>query len=380
VGHFLLEAQRLGYFVPKEMLDNWKLYQLKEARGFNVGNNGYMVMEQAYRLYTLALARTPEASAMNRLYQSPTLQGTARWQLAAAYKLMSMTTASDALIRDLKLSVPEYKESDPTFGSALRDKAIILDALLLLGRTDQAQALSLEIAKDLSSESWYSTQSTAYALFALSRMHGGASPAGGVRFEYALGTGSSLAVTSQKPIYSQAVPGIPLTGETVHVKNTGAGNLYATISAEGVPPPGEERVSSSNLGLQVEYLEMQGGSVEVARLPQGKEFIVRVKVSNPGNREVKNLALTQVMPAGWEIHNARMEGASGRGLYDYQDVRDDRLLTYFGLKGGETKTFDVVVSSTYLGRYYLPGVAVEAMYDATREARSRGQWVEVVRK
>jgi uncharacterized protein YfaS (alpha-2-macroglobulin family) len=59
-------------------------------------------------------------------------------------------------------------------------------------------------------------------------------------------------------------------------------------------------------------------------------------------------------------------------------VRDDRVNTYFDLKAGESKTVEVGMNASYLGRFYLPMVTVEAMYDATLNARVKGQWVEVV--
>ena len=59
-------------------------------------------------------------------------------------------------------------------------------------------------------------------------------------------------------------------------------------------------------------------------------------------------------------------------------MRDDRVYTYFDLKAGETKTVEVALNASYLGRFYLPMVTVEAMYDATLNARAKGQWVEVV--
>jgi uncharacterized protein YfaS (alpha-2-macroglobulin family) len=56
------------------------------------------------------------------------------------------------------------------------------------------------------------------------------------------------------------------------------------------------------------------------------------------------------------------------------------VLQYFGLKSGETIRFRTRLTASYLGRYYLPSVSVEAMYDASRNARSRGQWVQVVER
>jgi alpha-2-macroglobulin len=50
---------------------------------------------------------------------------------------------------------------------------------------------------------------------------------------------------------------------------------------------------------------------------------------------------------------------------------------YFKLGAGSTIRFSNRVNAAYRGRYYLPGVVVEAMYDATKQARSVGRWTEV---
>ena len=63
---------------------------------------------------------------------------------------------------------------------------------------------------------------------------------------------------------------------------------------------------------------------------------------------------------------------------EYVDIRDDRVNRYFGLRPAETIYFETRLNAAYIGRYYLPGASVEAMYDATQQARLKGQWVEVV--
>ena len=63
----------------------------------------------------------------------------------------------------------------------------------------------------------------------------------------------------------------------------------------------------------------------------------------------------------------------------YKDIRDDRVYTYFNLGANRKKTFKVALNATYAGRFYLPGVNVEAMYDNTINARNTGKWVEVLR-
>ena len=75
--------------------------------------------------------------------------------------------------------------------------------------------------------------------------------------------------------------------------------------------------------------------------------------------------------------SAMAETATKGSVFTYQDVRDDRVLTYFDLLQGETKTFRIMLMAAYQGRFYLPMVQCEAMYDHTINARMPGGWVEV---
>ena len=39
-----------------------------------------------------------------------------------------------------------------------------------------------------------------------------------------------------------------------------------------------------------------------------------------------------------------------------------------------------MLNAAYVGKYYLPAVKCEAMYETTIHANNKGRWVEVVRK
>jgi len=93
--------------------------------------------------------------------------------------------------------------------------------------------------------------------------------------------------------------------------------------------------------------------------------------------EVDNLALTQVFPSGWEIINERLFGGAAGSQFTYRDIRDDRVLTYFGLKLGEEKVFKVKLNATYSGSYFLPPVVCEAMYNNAVTANNSGMKVVV---
>src|SRR5690606_21296988 len=70
------------------------------------------------------------------------------------------------------MDVKPYEHAGYTFGSALRDRAMILETLDLMGRRQDAERLLLSVASGLDNEQWYSTQTTAYALLAIGKFGG----------------------------------------------------------------------------------------------------------------------------------------------------------------------------------------------------------------
>ncbi|NMC40044.1 MAG: hypothetical protein GYA43_02545, partial [Bacteroidales bacterium] len=96
---------------------------------------------------------------------------------------------------------------------------------------------------------------------------------------------------------------------------------------------------------------------------------------------VENIALTQMVPPGWEIQNTRLFEAAGQvteSTFDYRDYRDDRVYTYFSLNSGETKTFVLMLNASYRGEYYQPAILCEGMYTGSLFSRIPGKMVSVI--
>jgi uncharacterized protein YfaS (alpha-2-macroglobulin family) len=74
------------------------------------------------------------------------------------------------------------------------------------------------------------------------------------------------------------------------------------------------------------------------------------------------------------------EGTEKIDRGDYQDIRDDRVYTYFMLWPNRQRSFRVSLTASYSGTFYLPGVYCEGMYDNTITAKEKGQVVEVVKR
>jgi len=373
-GHFLVEAERAGYQVPGEMLSQWKLFQARRSRSWTTGLDRSQLV-QAERLFTLALAGAPELGAMNRLRETPRLAPVAAWRLAAAYGLAGQPETANDLIRNLPTAFKPYRELGGTFGSETRDRAMVLESLVILGKQGKAASLMEDLSRVLARGGWLDTQATAWALVAMARAAGGRGPA----FRYTWLGGAPESVKAERPLWRRELPLGEGSNGRLQVRNTGEGLLYARLVVSGIPAPGQERPSAQGMGLDVRYEDMDGGAADPARVLQGTDLKILVTIRNAGHRGAyENVALTVPVPAGWEIHNARLGGASGEpGIY--RDVRDDRVNLFFDLAEGQERRFEILVNAAYEGRFWLPMIQAQAMYDHRINARVPGRWVEVVR-
>lgn len=274
-----------------------------------------------------------------------------------------------------------YSEYDETFGSDVRDQSIQLMTLCLLDKGKEAATLVEELSKQLSSDDWLSTQSTAFALVALSDYLAKYRVDGAMDFTYACG-GKDGQVKTDKNIWSETLLDKAGTSASVELKNTGKSTLFARIITEGIPEQGEEKAYANGVSLAVSYVDLNGRPVNVAQLEQGTNFSAVVTVKNPSARGYNNLVLSEIFPAGWEILNTRfLNGAATDSLtagVNYQDIRDDRVYSYIDrLPAGSQVTVKINLCAVYPGRFYLPPVYCEAMYDYLIRANTAGQEVTV---
>jgi uncharacterized protein YfaS (alpha-2-macroglobulin family) len=383
-GHFLIEAEKKGYALPTSMLDNWKRYEKQVAVDWAPKNEKFYYynddLEQAYRLYVLALAGTPELGAMNRLKEYRNLSVAAKWRLAAAYLLARQDEAGKSIVAGIPFTVKPYTETGYTYGSSDRDEAMILETLILMGDHNRAAQAAKMVSVALSNHGyWMSTQSTAYCLLSMARFakNGGGSPELNCAFTLNGNAGSLVSKKGMTQIDLKTKD----AGGTVHVLNKSKGVLYARIILEGIPEAGDQTEYNNNMLMDITYHRMDGSSLDITKLEQGTDFYAQVKVTNTNPRTLyQELALSQVFPSGWEIWNSRMDETALDSKSDqpaYQDIRDDRVYSYFDLEPNHFKTFRIRLNASYLGRFYLPSVICEAMYDHSIGSCRHGQWVEV---
>lgn len=384
-GHFMLEAELKGFAVSTSVKRQWIKYQKGAASAWvpdKSGRYGGHDLVQAYRLFTLALAGETHLAAMNRLRQQPNLSWQSRWRLAATYAVAGMTEIAKELTQSASTDAKNSQIYLVSYGSAERDLAMMLETLVLMNQRQRAAGVARDLSAILQKGEWMSTQTTAYSLIALSKYAAGANvKTTKPKVKFDIPGAKAQTVIFSKPLHREDLNNkLPEKG-SVKVTNLSDGELFVNLVSTGQPlTDATTQTVSEGIALNAKYTNLRGELIDVSNLTQGSDFKVTVTIRNNQTVAVSNLALTQIFPSGWEIRNLRMEESGAQHLMDqptYQDFRDDRVYTYFDLLPGETKHFVIVLHASYAGKFYLPSIYCQAMYDYNVRALQPGFWVEV---
>ena len=377
-GHFLMEAERKGYVLPISFKQKWIKYQQKEAKNWRLQLQFGNDLAQAYRLYTLALAGIPDLSSMNRLRETAGISNESKIRLAAAYVLAGQKSTGMSLLAKSNMEETRDNYNYYYYGSNARNRAMFLETLILLGQKQKAFDVANKLAKNMSSSEWMSTQTSAYCLYAMSKFaeyNGGK----GIEIQWSK-DGKSETVKTNKSIADRTV-NVKTGGNNLVLKNNKNNTIYVRVLNSGILPVGQEQVVQSNLSAKIIFKNRKGEILDISKIKQGTEFIAEATITNLQNDRVENVALSQILPSGFEIENTRFTdyGDATENIANYINIRDDRANFYFDMKSRETKTFKLLLNASYLGNYYFPGLQCEAMYDHNFLVRTKGFWIEVLK-
>ncbi len=381
-GHFMLIAEKAGYKINSAVYNKWIRYQKTMARNF-VDNGPSSQYKQAYRLYTLALAGKAQRGAMNRLRNTENLRPAIAWRLAAAYAVAGRKKAAEKLVTNIA-AAQNVNVVQSTYGSQLREQAMMLQTLDYLGKNTEAFNLIMDMSDQVIDKRWMSTQTRAWILFAIGDFYSKREVARNINLTYAINNGKEQTIKSTKHVITVDLPVEFSLSQNIRFKNKSGGEIFLQLINQGKPLPKEIEAGESNLKIDVTYLDFNKNTISIGNLDQTTDFIAQIKVTHPGIKSrYEDLALTFNAPSGWEIINTRFtefEGSLSESNYTFRDFRDTKVMTYFDLNQKETKTFYIKLNASYPGKYYFAPVHCEAMYDHLINARTKSQFIEIRKK
>ncbi len=392
-GHFLILAKKNGYYIPESMYNDWLDYTNKNVRKINSGSD-YDVDLKSYALYLLALADSQNVSEMNYMYENylnKNMNTTSKMYLAAAYKLIgedktAINIASSITPTSVKKSFDDLYEKDRyyynySYGSKLREIAVYLDCYYTIYGKRDNEAFD-EIVSAMRGNNWYSTQTTAYSFIALSNVIEGKG----------IGTVKGIVdvdgVKTEYSTDSRQTIKIPEGAKKIKVVSDSDIITYVNYYLEAVPVNANIKDYAKGFTISRKYYDNEGKSIDVSKTNSGDTFWLEVIVSPEKKNigKVENIALTQILPSGWEIENLRIsnsnepkwvEDKSKETTISYTDIRDDRIMWFFDYTSNHDYSFFVKINAVTKGEFDFPGTLLEAMYDIDFRAYKKGSRILV---
>ncbi len=377
--HCIITAEAKGYRIPDGVKPALLSYLKSSANSWSYNADRPDAIIQAYRLYVLALNNMADISAMNRMKDIKQLGDNAAWFLAGSYALAGRNDIANELLASAVAT--NHNDSDNNYGSKLRNMAVKVLVLTDLGRIHEASEYMKQISETMSSDQWLSTQSIAFCLYSVSHFYAIAGKPQPIEFSYEYGSDKKDVKSDNELISCFDLCQSSGRYNPLTISNKGNSTIFVKVRRSGVPPRAAEAQYANKLRVSVKYIDFNTKQVvDEKNLNSGDNIEAMITVRNNSDFDIRNLAIEQYIPSGWEILNERfMEGSqTENNALSYQDIRDDRIYSYVDYLARYKEVKIIVrLCATYSGKFYLPPIRAYAMYDNEIRANTVGAEVEV---
>ena len=398
----LLDAKKAGYAVPED--------RLKEVLGWIDGRvtayergekiahepwNHYDEQSEAYLNYVLARAGRGKKGRIQALIDAYPKQakGEVAEDLytlkAALYLAGDRRYAADLKAVDASPIITERINSWSFYSDRRRRGFMLSEFFELFGADPAGETLAQRVADSLASEpSWgyYNTQELVWGITGLGKwVNATASHSLADGKLTADGTVINPRATKLKSVDKtwSLIRSSEYKNLTLDVPQSAAG-AWLVINSEGIRPGGNDyKVGGNGMSVSRSYKMLDSTELDLTKgtVHLGDLVFVEVEVENTSGATIQNIALVDRLPAGFEIENPRL-GRSTKPDWvkdeeqwatDFMNMRDDRLEVFGSLPPHTSKKLVYTVRAVTAGKFTLPPIEAEAMYDATLWARAKGE-------
>ena len=388
-SHFLVEAKKAGYAVPEQTLNSAfqalrKIARERTTYDYSFYDYNRITVKRiadksaVYALYVLALAGQAEQSLMSYYRTSPSLLTTdTRYLLGGAYALIGDRKAYLEIIPPQFSTEEAARTAGYCFDSPIRSNALILNILIETDPNNPNIARYMDyLAQQYKRYYWFSTQDNAFALLGFGKV---------ARRAGATNVKGTVTLGNKKFTYDGGNKKFPIEefGQKMTISLQGDGRVYYSITTEGIRKDGKMRIENKNLKIWRVFYDRQGNQISPDAVRQNSLVVVRLNISSDVD-QLENVAITDLLPAGFEIENPRLTETTqykfitSKDQPEYVDIRDDRINYYVNFTGDREKTFYYLVRAVTRGEFIYAPIVGEAMYDGDYYSASGGGKVKVV--
>ena len=375
ITHFLVEARGLRLPVPNDMYIRAVNFLVRLARGNDQQSPFDLATARtrAYAIYLLTRGGQITTNHLNALHATLEAHAGEEWRediisayMAASHALLRNDALARQLIDGYRLGASSAPDTD--FDTRLGRDAqyIYLLAQHFPARMARLDGDAVQQLVTPVFENRFNTVSAAYTVLALGAIHRSLAARGQLSPPdlVAYGADGPLDVAVSGSVFARA--SLPVAVERLAISRSGSGGVYYAASEAGF----DVEVSTDRLveGIEVDrvYLDDEGDPVE--RIRVGDELTVRLRVRSKAGR-ISNVAVTDLLPGGFEILTESVRDRYGLWASDYRDVREDRLVLY-GAFDERVTEIRYRVKATNPGEFIAPAAHAAAMYHRSVRGRS----------
>lgn len=380
--HFLLEAQKNDFEVNNSTLGKLIEYLSNQSNTKKTENEYYYVgsgfttkviasRETIYSLYVLALAGKPNRSVMNYYKANPNILTTdEKYLLAAAYSLIGDVRSYSAILPKSYAFEQTEKQSGGSFSSPIRNQALVLNTLIDTDPNNiQIPTLARQLSTVLKQERWLTTQEQSFAFLALGKL---AKKANASNITASLiANGKVVGNFTAKDLLVKNI------ANQSQIRTQGKGTLYYFAQAEGLSASGKYEETDNILKVRKQFYTRSGQPLGEAKFKQNQLIVVKITLSTSNGLNVDNVVVTDMLPAGLEIENPRLNAdrdlvwIKDQSTPEHFDIRDDRI-NFFTNVSDKTQIFYYLVRAVSKGKFQMGPVSADAMYRGEYRSYSGG--------
>ncbi len=372
-AHFLWEAKKAGFDIDDKTIQSVFTYLINKLRNRETINYYYNQNQQkkiapkevAYSLYVLALAGKQQVSSMNYYKaNSQLLSLDSKYLLSAAYAIAGDKKQFQELLPTSFSGEVSVAQTGGSFYSDIRDEAISLNALLDVDPANaQIPVMAKHVADKLKQRYWFSTQEAAFGFLGIGKMARAANKSTAMGEVKVNGkTVGSFSGNTLRLIDKE------LKGNDVEFVTKGEGRVYYFWESEGISSSGAYKEEDNYIKVRRQFFDRRGSMISTNTFDQNDLIIVRITLEKTYSGPVYNIAISDLLPAGFEIENPRtkeipgMDWITNASTPTSLDVRDDRINLFVDLTN-TTQVYYYAVRAVSPGTYRMGPVSADAMYN-----------------
>ncbi|BCU76156.1 alpha-2-macroglobulin [Luteolibacter sp. LG18] len=388
VLHFLTEAKLLGHPVPEDMMKGAVRYVSATARA-PIGNLREAEL-QAYAIYLMARNGENPAPQLLNLRDTLTKAYAGKWEgsstaawMAGTYRLLKQDKEGAKLMAacmDARAKNPPQPE--PVFWYDRTPDAEALKIFYVRCRhfPEDAKDFGYDdlapVMEPLKKEN-FTTLTASFMTLAL-KAYGDAAAKTGLELTLVAKPPSGAETVLAGPAKGIVRSPFPVGSASVGIrrKQNGSGDIGAffQVTEQGYDrgkPPGPE---TSGLGV---FREIKPVDTSHPVRP-GDSIAVTLRVRNLSTRSLTNVAVVDLLPAGFEVVAGDLKSGAGTVAgTTFAELREDRSLFYLDLGGNGEWSVSYRMKAVSPGSFVVPPAMAEDMYDRGRHGLSEPTRIEV---